>query len=103
MYNECDTMVLMAKTAFVTAWVEKKLKTDAEKVLKTVGVRPSAALTMLYRQVVIQQGIPFEVRIPNKETRAAMRELDRGSGKRFGTVEALFEDALGKNWRKKVR
>jgi len=93
----------MAKTAYVTARVEKKLKTDAEKVLKTVGVRPSDALTMLYRQVVIQQGIPFEVRIPNKETRAAMRELDRGGGKRFDSVDALFEDALGKNWRKKVR
>ncbi len=93
----------MAKTAFVTARVEKKLKTDAEKVLKTVGVKASDAVTMFYRQVVIQQGLPFEVRLPNKETRAAMRELDRGGGKRFDTVDALFEDALGKHWRKKMR
>jgi len=40
---------------------------------------------------------------PNKETRAAIRELERGGGKRFNSVDELFEDALGKNWRKKVQ
>ncbi len=40
---------------------------------------------------------------PNKETRAALRELEKGGGKRFDNIEGLFQDALGKNWRKKMR
>lgn len=40
---------------------------------------------------------------PNEETRAALRELERGGGKSFDTVDALMEDALGKDWRKYAR
>jgi DNA-damage-inducible protein J len=89
----------MTKTAYINARVNKKVKADAQKVFREVGVNTSDAVDMFLRQVVMHQGIPFEVRIPNKETRAAIRELERGGGKRFDSVDALMEDALGKNWR----
>lgn len=86
----------MAKTAYVTARVEKKLKSDAEKVLKSVGVKASDALTMFYKQVVIKQGIPFDVRIPNKETRKAIKDLEAGKGRIYtGSTKDIF-DALSK-------
>lgn len=82
----------MTKTAYVTARVEKKLKTDAEKVLKTLGVKTSDAVAMLYRQVVLQQGLPFEVRIPNKETRKAIRDLQDGKGTIYtGSTKDIFD------------
>ena len=93
----------MAKTGYINARVEPELKKNAERVLRRVGVRTSDAVGMFLQQVVLHEGLPFEVRMPNKETRAAMRELDRGGGKKFDSVDALFEDALGKNWRAKVR
>jgi len=85
----------MAKTAYINARMEKKLKADAEKVFREVGVSPSDALTMFYRQAVIQQGIPFEVRIPNKETRRAITRLEAGKGKIYkGTTKDIFDAIL---------
>jgi DNA-damage-inducible protein J len=81
----------MKKTAYINARVEKKLKDDAEKVLKRVGVKTSDALTMFYKQVVLRQGLPFEVRIPNAETRKAMRELRAGKGTVYtGRTKDIF-------------
>ena len=109
-YNKCDTVEPMAKTAYVTARVEKKLKANAEKVLKSVGVKTSDALTMFYKQVIIQQGLPFEVcarsHVPNVETRRALRSAqDPKKVKRMAsaaTVEEMFEHILGKNWRRSL-
>ena len=87
----------MAKTAYVTARVEKKLKTDAEKVFRGVGVKTSDALTMFYKQVVHVQGLPFEVRIPNAETRKAIRDLEAGTGRVFsGPTKELFDMLEGR-------
>ena len=87
----------MAKTAYINARMEKKLKADAEKVFREVGVSPSDALTMFYRQAVIQQGIPFEVRIPNKETRKAIAELEAGKGKVYtGSTKEVFDSIIKK-------
>ena len=88
----------MAKTAYINVRVEKKLKTDAEKVLRDVGVGPSDVVTMLYKQLVLHQGIPFEVRIPNKESRKALAEArnpaKRAKLKRYKTTEEMFADIL---------
>ena len=51
---------------------------------------------MLLHQIVLRKGLPFEARIPNKETIAAMAELDRGGGENFdGTAEELLAKAIG--------
>jgi antitoxin component of RelBE/YafQ-DinJ toxin-antitoxin module len=42
--------------------------------------------------VELRNGLPFAVEIPNKRTIAAMRELERGGGKRFKTAKELFAD-----------
>jgi DNA-damage-inducible protein J len=81
----------MPKTATINARVDEKLKANAEKVLRQVGVSTSEVITMLLHQIVLQKGIPFDVRVPNAETRQAMRDLDAGLGERFEgpTSEAL--------------
>ena len=85
----------MPKTATINARIDEKLKARADKVLKRVGVSTTEAITMLYHQIVLRQGVPFEVNIPNAETRRAMRELDAGKGERFdGTAEELFDHIL---------
>lgn len=87
-----DTMVCMAKTAHINARVENKLKKDAEAVLGRVGVKTSDAVTMFLRQVVLQKGLPFEVRIPNKETRKVITELRAGRGKIYtGSTKDIFD------------
>ena len=77
--------------------MDKKLKSDAEKVLRDVGVNTSDAVTMFFKQVVIQQGLPFEVRIPNKETRKAIAELEAGKGKVYtGSTKEIFDSIVKK-------
>jgi DNA-damage-inducible protein J len=86
----------MPKEAYINARVDKDLKVKAEKVLRRVGISTTEAITMLLHQIVLRKGLPFEARIPNAETVAAMAELDAGKGERFdGTAEQLFDHILG--------
>lgn len=68
----------MSKTARIQAQIEPELKEAAEAVFRKLGVSPSDAIRMFYQQVECHQGLPFEVRIPNKETLEAMRDAEEG-------------------------
>lgn len=84
----------MAKTAYINARIEKKLKDQAVKVLRQVGVNTSDAVSMFLRQVVLTRGLPFDVRVPNRETRKAIEDLRAGKGKVYtGSTREIF-DAL---------
>jgi DNA-damage-inducible protein J len=86
----------MPKNAYINARVDKNLKAKAEKVLRRVGVSTTDVITMLLHQIVLRKGVPFDVRVPNEETRRAMAELDQGGGERFdGTAEELIERIVG--------
>ena len=54
----------MAKSANLYARIEPDLKEQAEAILSSLGIPASNAITMFYRQVVLQKGLPFEVRLP---------------------------------------
>jgi DNA-damage-inducible protein J len=73
----------MGKTVTISARIEPELKRGAEDVLRKLGVGTTDAIAMFLSQVVLRQGLPFEVRIPNAQTRAAIRELAAGGGERF--------------------
>lgn len=82
----------MPKNAYINARVDKNLKAKAEKVLSRVGLSTSDAITMLLHQIVLRKGLPFEARIPNEETIAAMTELDAAGGEQFdGTAKELID------------
>ena len=83
----------MPKTGTIHARIDEDLKAKADKILNKVGVTPTDLITMLYRQVVLRGGVPFDVQIPNAETQKAMRELDAGKGEpyRGSTKDALDE------------
>jgi len=82
----------MAKTGYINARVEPKLKKEAEKVLRSVGVNTSDAVSMFLRQVVLQEGLPFEVRVPNKRMRKAIADLRAGKGKVYtGNTKDIFD------------
>ena len=50
---------------------------------------------MLQHQTVLRNGLPFDARIPNKETRAAMAELDAGKGEVFtGSTRDVFDSIV---------
>src|SRR5271156_788378 len=88
----------MGKTGYITARIEPKLKARASRVLANLGVSTTDAITMFLRQGVLRNGLPFEVRVPNAETKKAIEELEnpakRSKLKRYATTEGLFSDVV---------
>ena len=57
----------MANTNAVYARIDKNLKENAESILSQLGISPSSAIQILYSQIVLQKGMPFELRLPAKK------------------------------------
>jgi DNA-damage-inducible protein J len=68
----------MHKAEIIRVRVETSLKVEAEAVLAQLGLSPTEAIRLFYLQVSLQGGLPFEVRIPNAETHAAMKDACLG-------------------------
>ena len=81
----------MTKTEQIHIRVEPELKAEAEAVLATLGLRPTEFVRMALKQVVLQRGLPFPVRLPNAETVAALNEPIENL-KQFASVEELIAD-----------
>lgn len=83
----------MAKNASVSVRMEPALKRAAEEVLRKLGLPASQAVTLFYRQLVLQRGLPFEIKIPNVVTRKALEEaVDKRDLTSYSSVDELFED-----------
>ena len=54
----------MANTSSVYARIDTNLKDNAEGILSQLGISPSSAIQMLYSQIVLNKGMPFELRLP---------------------------------------
>lgn len=61
----------MAKTSAISARIDIELKSEAEEVFQRLGLTSSQAIMLFYRQVVLQKGLPFAVRLPNERTSLA--------------------------------
>lgn len=65
----------MAKTANVFARVEPNVKEKAEDILECLGITMSNAVDMFLRQVVLQHGIPFDMKLPEHKKPLVLGEL----------------------------
>ena len=54
----------MAKSANLYARIEPEVKEEAERILTVLGIPASNAINMFYKQIILQKGLPFEVKIP---------------------------------------
>ena len=83
------------KTAEVKTRVEPKLKRESKKIFKKLGLSESEGVRLLLKGMVIHQGIPFEFKVPNKETMAAIDEVEKGIySKGYKDLDKMFEDIL---------
>ncbi len=65
---------MAVKTANLTARIEPGLKANAEAILSKLGLSASSAISMFYNQIVLRNGIPFSVTLPD-ETRASVSTM----------------------------
>ena len=82
----------MSKTITVQARIQPELKEVGDAILKKIGITASQAINALYAQIVMCKGLPFELKIPNQATKAAMQELEQGGGKSFSSFKAMIDD-----------
>jgi DNA-damage-inducible protein J len=81
------------KTSSVTVRLDPDLKESVEKILDQLGLTISQAVVLFYRQVQLHRGLPFEVRLPNATTQAALDEAEQRRGlASHPSTDALFAD-----------
>jgi DNA-damage-inducible protein J len=81
------------KTATVRARMEPGLKKETERILDQLGLNTTEAIRIFFKQVIINRGLPFEMKIPNESTHQAIIDSKEGQNlEKFETVEELFED-----------
>jgi DNA-damage-inducible protein J len=54
----------MAKSANLYARIEPDVKEQAESILAALGIPASNAINMFYKQIILQRGMPFDVKLP---------------------------------------
>ena len=82
----------MTKAITVQARVQTVLKKQADIIFKQIGLTPSQAINAFYAQTVLHRGMPFELKIPNATTIAAMEEIEAGKGIRVNNFQELLEE-----------
>lgn len=80
------------KTSTARARIRPDIKNEAESIIHDLGLSVSTAFELFYRQIIMNRGLPFDVRIPNATTRKAIEDARKGHGEKFATTDALFKD-----------
>jgi DNA-damage-inducible protein J len=81
-----------AATTMVHVRMEKKLKARATKALAAMGLSVSDLVRVTLTRVAAEQALPFDVRVPNARTVAAMKEARAGGLKSHASVASLMAD-----------
>ena len=75
------------KSANIYARIEPDIKKQAEDILSSLGVSASSAINMFYKQIIYNNGIPFEVKLPSSKPLAmgslTKEQLDEEIGKGY--------------------
>ncbi|WP_317854853.1 type II toxin-antitoxin system RelB/DinJ family antitoxin [Chakrabartyella piscis] len=80
----------MAKSANLYARIEPDVKEQAEMILSTLGIPASNAINIFYKQIILQRGLPFEVKMPPHPLdmgRMTEAEFDRAIQKGLSSIE----------------
>lgn len=101
----------MARTSNIYVRVEPEIKEQAELILEKLGIPMSNAVSIFLRQVVMQNGLPFEVKVPNSmplslpnlseaefnaEMMRAHEDFNNGKTYSFEEMESELKKALEK-------
>ena len=66
----------MSQTAVIHARIDPDTKAATERVLDALGITPTEAIRLLYRQIAMRGEFPVELRIPNKETASVLKKAE---------------------------
>lgn len=83
--------------ATINIRIDEELKKKSEEILDEIGLGMTAALTIFLKAVVRNNGIPFNLEIPNKETLKSFKEVEdissgKKNAKRYSSSDELRKD-----------
>jgi DNA-damage-inducible protein J len=77
----------------ISAPIDPELKRETEEIFERLGVTLPEAIHLFLTEVKLHNGFPFELKIPNEETRQALAEAEnKETMGHFHTVNDLFKD-----------
>ena len=83
---------MATKTANLYARIEPDVKEQAEGILATLGIPASNAINMFYKQIILNRGLPFDVKIPTAKpvdiSSISAETLDAELEKGYADMEA---------------
>jgi DNA-damage-inducible protein J len=79
-------------TEMVHVRIDRRVKQRASKTLADMGLSVSDAVRVLLTRVAAEKALPFEVKVPNAATAAAMQEARKGKLPSFDNVSDLMAD-----------
>lgn len=82
----------MTADSIVRTRIDSETKQRATAALDAMGLTMSDAIRLLLVRIAEERKLPFPVEAPNAATRAAMKELADGKGRKFRDAQALFDD-----------
>ncbi|MBR0420351.1 MAG: type II toxin-antitoxin system RelB/DinJ family antitoxin [Erysipelotrichaceae bacterium] len=79
------------KSANIYAGIEPDVKKEAEDILSSLGISPSCAISMFYKQIILRKRIPFDVvlqqTVPSDISAMSETELSAELEKGVATIE----------------
>lgn len=80
-------------TTVIHARIKPELKDAAQEIFNELGITMTDAITMFFTAVRRTRSLPLDVKIPNAETRRAMRDAELGRGlKSYSSAAELLAD-----------
>ena len=90
-----EVAIMATKTANVTARIQPNIKEQAEAILDRLGIPVSVFIDMTYKQVIMRDGVPFPLDIPDKLiTRDALTKQEFDTMMQNGLVQAKCDDSV---------
>ena len=69
--------------------LDVEIKAKAKEVFKELGITMGEAVNIFLSQVALHKGLPFEVKIPNKETIKAIKDARNGINMETISIEEM--------------
>lgn len=84
------------RTSYLNVRIDPATKAAGNKVLRKVGLTPSDAISLFYKQIEMHDGIPFPIRVPNAASRQALKEARAMRGRKgfSGSTEEFMARIL---------
>lgn len=95
------------KTVSINCRIDPVLKSEAEMVLDSLGLTASGVISLLYKQIILHRGIPFDLKLPEEninieplssdefkeEMEKGLEDIHEGRSIPAGTIFAQFRNA----------